>query len=60
MDYIESGDMPGSVEYLLYLDAFDSLLLGDASRLDKAFESYDARFIAMATRNDWPPTPNLA
>ena len=60
LNYIESGDMPGATKYLLYLDSFDSLLVGDASRVDRAFESYDARFVAMASRNDWPPTPELA
>ena len=54
MDYLRSGKVPDYVEYILYLDANDTFLLGDASELDKAFETYDAELIAAGTTNDFP------
>ena len=59
MDYVQSGEISPSIEYLLYLDGKDSLHVGDASNIVKAFHGYDAEMVVLGTHNDHPPNQKL-
>ena len=52
---MRSGDVPSYVEYLIYMDAYDSVLVGDASKIDEHFRSYNAEFLTANTHTNWPP-----
>jgi len=42
--------------YLMYSDAFDSGLVGDASSIGQRFLEYDCEILGMSTVADWPPS----
>ena len=46
--------IPEGVEYLLYMDAYDSMLVNDAGNLVADFLSYDAEMLIIATMANWP------
>ena len=54
MDFLSSGGVPSHVKYILYMDAFDTLLMKDASKVVEAFLSYDADVVAAGTQSNYP------
>ena len=54
LDYVKSGKVPTHVKYLIYLDAYDTILLGDASKIDEHYDSYEAEFLTANTQINWP------
>ena len=59
LHFINDNKVPDHVQYLLLMDAFDTVLLGDASKIDEAFESYDAQMVAIGTSRNFPLNPEL-
>ena len=51
-----SQHLPAGVEYLLYMDAYDSMLMNDAGNVVKDFLSYDAEMLIIGTNANWPNT----
>ena len=58
-DFIKEGSLPRHVKYLLYIDAMDSLLVGDASRIDRDFGRYDCDLLALGSWVAYPDVEEL-
>ena len=54
LDFVRSGKVPSGVKYLIYVDAYDTILMGNASQIDERFESYEAEFLTANTKENWP------
>ena len=59
MHFVKEGRVPDHVKYFLFMDAFDTVLLGDASKIDQAFESYDADIVTIGTKENFPVSTEL-
>ena len=58
-DFIKEGSLPRHVKYLLYIDAMDSLLVRDASRIDRDLEIYDCDLLALGSWVAYPDVEEL-
>jgi len=45
--------------FVMFSDAFDTGLIGDASNMVKGFLEYDCELLGMSTVADWPPNKEL-
>lgn len=45
--------------YVMYSDAMDTGIVGDASKIVKRFREYDCDLLGMSTVADWPPNKQL-
>lgn len=54
LDFVQRGNIPSGVEYIIYLDAYDTCLANDADHVLDAFKSYDCDFLTGNTKADWP------
>ena len=59
MNFIASPSFPPDIDYLLYMDAYDSILTGNASNIVESFNSYNAEMVVIGTKENWPSNREL-
>ena len=59
LDLLHSPRLPSHIEYVIYLDAFDSLMLGDADHIVDSFRDYDVDMLIGATYLNFPKNKKL-
>ena len=59
LDFLHSSRLPPGIDYLIYLDGYDTLMLGDAGGIVDAFNAYEAEFVSAATFANYPKNEEL-
>ncbi len=57
LSFVRSPSFPSRVRLLLYLDAFDSALVGDAAKVQEDFDKYDAELLLCPSKESSSPMP---
>ena len=59
LNFIDSPSFPADIDYLLYMDAYDSMLIGNASNIVESFNGYNTEIVVIGTKENWPSNREL-